>query len=216
MDAVLAEMLKLYELIDYPQANRYELERRINTIIRFASETNSMVALFENLSDKPIYLSDEYRLSVLDKYGVIHPDDCYNVINSLVILLYYIKSRNLNFANYKLIGKYRAKLKGTYFVVIENLRSFESDSKGKPLLYLVMLDIAASQTIPYAVEFKLLNLITGEVIIPSEELYLDNDSVRTSKEIINQFYQADKSDFGQYGGFGLGHEVIKKMMDMLN
>lgn len=181
---VWEELENLYKKFDYTQTDQSTIGQFIEKIKLFGDEINSLLAIYENITNEMIYASDSY----LDFFGddgwsSIHPDDFDAVIRCSVISLNYLRDRGLNGADYKLIRRYRAKVKDKYLVVIENLRAFEFDTVGIPWFSLVMIEIALNQSLPHAVEFKLLNCKTGEIIIPSQKANVVDKPIISEREL---------------------------------
>jgi len=178
------EFENILKCFDYAQTNYSAIEKLIEKIKLFAHETNSLLAIYDNITSEMVYASDSYcDFFGADGWNFIHPDDLDAVMRCSVIALNYLKERGLNGSDYKLIRRYRANVKDKYLVVIENLRAFEFDSAGNPWLSLVMIDIALNQSLPHAVEFKLLNCKTGEIIIPSQKANVVDKPILSEREL---------------------------------
>jgi DNA-binding CsgD family transcriptional regulator len=185
MSSANAELQKIYELYNYSRVEQSDLEKHIDYIKRFASETSSMIAIYEIVTNKRVYVSDDYlnNFGNDSEFDAIHPDDYEAVLYSSAYALQYLHSRNLNIADYRLIRKYRAKMKEEYQVVIEQLRPFAFDNMGNPSLSLVMIDVSPNQSLPHDVEYKMLNIKTSEVIFLSGNSNFGNNQILSAREI---------------------------------
>jgi len=178
------EFENILKYFDYAQTNHSASGKLMEKIKLFAHETDSLLAIYDNITSEMVYASDSYcNFLGGDGWSFVHPDDLDAVMRCSVISLNYLKERGLNGADYKLIRRYRAKVKDKYLVVNENLRAFEFDSVGNPWFSLVMIDIAFNQSLPHTVEFKLLNCKTGEIIIPSQKANVVDKPILSKREL---------------------------------
>lgn len=170
----LEELEDIFKNFDYTQTDCSTIGQFIEKVKLFGYETSSLLAVYENVTNKMVFASDSYcDFFGNDGWSFVHPDDLDAVMRCSLIALNYLKERDLNGADYKLIRRYRAKVKDKYLVVIENLRGFEFDRVGNPWFSLVMIDVALNQSLFHTVEFKLLNCKTGEIIIPLQKVNVD-------------------------------------------
>jgi DNA-binding CsgD family transcriptional regulator len=168
MEPSLIELRKIFRNFNYDFVSKQSLDRHIEYVSLFARETDFAIAIFDNITVSPVYVSPGYRNLFGDRFDTVHPDDFNEVINVSVIALNYLIDNNLNMADFRLIRKCRARVKGQYLVIVEQTRIIEFDPQGIPWLSLSIIDVSPNQHLTGAVEFKLINYVTGEVVLSHE------------------------------------------------
>lgn len=158
------------------------LDKHIETLTRFCAITNSAITVFDNSRRKTVFESEGYQNLFSGEHDAIHPDDQEGVLRSGVIALRYFFDGNKNAVNHRLVRKYRAKIKGEYRVVAEQMQALEFDSKGNVWLSVDLVDISPNQSPPYNVEFKIFNIRTGDVIVPVDE-FIDGKPILSEREV---------------------------------
>lgn len=181
MKELIDEYNKIIDSLRYTETDYTVAEKHIENFSRFAAVTNSALTIFDNVTSKTIYQSDNYRNLFGTKEDIIHPDDLEAVLRSAVIALRYFFIGNKNVANHRLIRKYRAMIKGEYRVVVEQLQPIEFDKNGNVWLSFDVIDIAPNQAPPYLVESKILNFKTGDIITPVDK-YFDGKPILSNRE----------------------------------
>lgn len=182
MEKLIAEFEKLFASQEFTQVDDAIIQKHIENFSTFAKATNSAITIFNNVIGETVYSSNNYRNLFGTEENKIHPDDYEAVLKSAVIALRYFFIGNKNIANHRLIRKYRAKIKGEYRVVIEQLQPLEFDDRGNVWLSFDMVDIAPNQSPPYKVESKILNFKTGDIITPVDD-YFDDKPILSEREI---------------------------------
>lgn len=158
------------------------LDKHIETLTRFCAVTNLAITVFDNHQRKTVFESDGYKNLFGDGQDSIHPDDQVGVLRSGVIALRYFFDGNKNAVHHRLVRKYRAKIKGEYRVVIEQMQVLEFDSKGNVWLSIDFVDVSPNQSSPYNIEFKIFNVRTGDVIAPVDE-FIDGKPILSEREV---------------------------------
>lgn len=181
MKEILNEYHKILASLRYTQTDPALVAKHIETFSHFAATTNSAVTIYNSIAGGTVYMSDNYRNLFGSVEEIIHPDDLEAVLKSAVIALRYFFNGNKNAASHRLIRKYRARIKGEYCVVIEQVQPLESDENGNVWLSYDMIDIAPNQSPPYIVESKILNFRTGDIITPVDD-YFDGKPILSHRE----------------------------------
>lgn len=172
MEDILAEYREFYAFFDYSLVDESAIKRHIDNISSFAEISKSAIAIHDIFSLKTVYTSQNYRdYFGEDDYEAIHPDDYNSVIWSSLVALKYFQKTNKNIIDYKLVRKYRAKIKGNYCVIVEQVQALEFDKNGNVWLSLAMVEISPTQSPPYNFEFKIYNYKTAEIISPDENYF---------------------------------------------
>jgi DNA-binding CsgD family transcriptional regulator len=94
-----------------------------------------------------------------------------------------LTNNKLNIADFVQIFNYRAKVKGEYLVVVSQASVIESDSKGNPLFTMLIVSISPNQNFSGSVQYKLMNVITGEEITPMQEKPVERIHILSSREV---------------------------------
>ncbi|MGL5684055.1 MAG: response regulator transcription factor [Marinifilaceae bacterium] len=184
------EFCTFYSGFDYSEVDLSKIKQHIDNVALFADATNCALAIYDNYSFQPIYMSNEYKHFFHDDIDTTHPDDAELVIRSSVIALQYFSEHNDNIMHHRLIRKYRARIIDKYCVVIEQLRPLELDKYGRAWLSLSMIDIAPEQSPNSTFEFKILNHLTGEIIeLPSKNNILPKMLTNREVEILSLIAQ---------------------------
>lgn len=183
MENPLAEHRRIFRFFNYEYTDSTSLQKHIDNVSRFATETNWPLVIFDNVKNTSVYFSPGYRDLFGENNDEVHPDDYEAVLNCALIVLRYLLNNNLNIADYRLIRKYRAKVKGQYLVVIEQNRVIEFDKLGHPWLSLMLVDISPNQHFTGLVQFQLLNFVTGEVEIPFQNVHDKSSQILSSREL---------------------------------
>lgn len=181
MKEILNEYNKIINSLKFTQTDYTFAQKHIDNFSRFAATTNSAVTIYNSVIGETIYMSENYRNLFGTREDIIHPDDLEAVLKSVVIALRYFFIGNKNVANHRLIRKYRAKIKGEYCVVIEQIQPLEFDENGYVWLSYDMIDISPNQAPPYTVESKILNFKTGDIITPVDN-YFDGKPILSNRE----------------------------------
>lgn len=158
------------------------LEKHIETLNRFADLTSTAITIRDNAARQTVYKSQGYHNLFEDEEDIIHPDDLEGVFRSGTIALRYFFDGNKNAANHRLIRKYRAKVKGEYCVVIEQMQPLEMDANDHVWLSVDFVDISPIQRPPHSVEFKIFNIKTGDIITPVND-YIDGKPILSEREV---------------------------------
>lgn len=182
MNEILNEYNKILDSLRYTQTDQTLITKHIENFSRFAATTNSAVTVYNSILGKTVYMSDNYCNLFGSIDEIIHPDDLEAVLKSAVIALRYFFNGNKNVGNHRLIRKYRAKIKGEYCVVIEQVQPLEFDENDNVWLSYDMIDIAPNQAPPYLVESKILNFKTGDIITPVDD-YFDGKPILSKREV---------------------------------
>lgn len=183
MKDILAEYRKIYKSFDYANVDQSAAHRHIKNISLFADETQNAIAIHDNIEIKPIYTSKLYQEFFGENdWNAIHPDDQKSLLKSSVAALHYFFNGNKNIKDHVLVRKYRAKIKGTYCVIIEQVKALEFDTKGNVWLSLVIVTISPNQSPPYSFESKVFNTKTGDIITPIDE-YFDGSPILSEREL---------------------------------
>ena len=191
MGVIIDEYKKIYEDFDYSDVDLNVINKHINNINGFANSTNSCIAIYDDSINKPIYMSDAYinffndntNSDDHDDLDSIHPEDYESVMKSTVTTLKHFNNPdNGNIRDFILIRKYRAKIKNSFYVIIEKVQPIEFDKKGRVWLSLHNLEISPTQSPPYKFEFKIINNLTGEIISTNDNSIKENTNL-TLREI---------------------------------
>jgi DNA-binding CsgD family transcriptional regulator len=168
MEASLIELKKIFKSFNYEFVSKKALDRHIEYVSLFAKETDFAITIFDNVILLPVYVSPSYMNFFGDQFKEIHPNELNEVMNVSVIAIRYIIDNNLNMADFRLVRKCRAKVKDQYLVVVEQTRIIEFDPQGLPWLSLSIIDVSPDQHLTGVVEFRLINYVTGEVVLSHE------------------------------------------------
>ncbi len=176
-NTVLDVLKEMFSPLDYSTTDQHSVERHINNIELFAKQSHKAIAIYDNKTNQPIYMSETYRNYFGDDIDTVHPHDFEAVYQSSIDTLLYFKNNNIEaqIPMYRLVRKYRAKINNQYTVVIEHVEPIEFDAKGNVWLSRITIDISPIQTPPYNVDFKIINIKTGDIIT------LDYSSQRNRK-----------------------------------
>ncbi|HAC21658.1 MAG TPA: hypothetical protein DCF91_06115 [Porphyromonadaceae bacterium] len=163
---VLDDLIELFSPLDYSTTDQHAAEKHINNIESFAKQSHKAIAIYDNKVNKPIYMSEAYRDYFGDDIDTVHPDDFDAVYQSSIDTLLYFKNNNIEsqIPMHRLVRKYRAKINNKYVVVIEHVEPIEFDAQGNVWLSRITIDISPIQTPPYNVDFKIINIKTGDII----------------------------------------------------
>jgi DNA-binding CsgD family transcriptional regulator len=183
MEPSLIELRKIFKNFNCEFVSKQSLDRHIEYVSLFARETDFAIAIFDNRTVSPVYISPCYRNFFGDQADEIHPNDFNEVMNVSVIVLNYLIDNDLNMADFRLIRKYRAKVKDEYLVVVEQTRAIEFDLRGIPWLSLSIIDVSPDQHLTGAVEYKLINYVTGEVVLAHENGISANNQLLSLREV---------------------------------
>lgn len=166
MSKVLNDLKDMFTTLDYSTVDQHAIEKHVNHIESFIKQSNKAIAIYDNIINRPIYMSETYRNYFDNDIDTIHPDDFDAVYQSSIDTLRYFKDNNIEsqIPQYRLVRKYRAKINNVYRVVIEHIEPLEFDSNGNVWLSQVIIDISPIQTAPYNVDFKIINIKTGDII----------------------------------------------------
>lgn len=183
MEDIFTEYKKLYENFDYSLVDESAKDRHILKISPFAEISNSAIAIHDAFLIKTVYTSQNY----LDYFGendyeAIHPEHRDAVLWSSLVSLKYFQKTNKNIIDYKLIRKYRAKVKENFCMIIEQVQALEFDKNGNVWLSLSIVDISPNQSSPYNFEFKIVNYKTGEIISPQKN-YFELTKILSEREL---------------------------------
>lgn len=182
MKEIIKEYYKILEPLQYIQTDPTVIAKHIENFSNFATTTNRAITIYNSVAGKTVYMSDNYHNLFGTSEEIVHPDDLEAVLKSAVIALRYFFNGNKNVGNHRLIRKYRAKIKGEYCVVIEQIQPLEFDENGNVWLSYDMIDIAPNQTPPFIVESKILNFQTGDIITPVDD-YFKGEAILSKREI---------------------------------
>lgn len=165
-NTILDDLKELFSPLDYSTTDQHAVERHINNIESFAKQSHKAIAIYDNKTNKPIYMSETYRNYFGDDIDTVHPDDFEAVYQSSIDTLLYFKNNNIEaqIPMHRLVRKYRAKINNQYTVVIEHVEPIEFDAQGNVWLSRISIDISPIQTPPYNVDFKIINMKTGNII----------------------------------------------------
>lgn len=176
------EYKKIYASFDYSKVDLSVIAKHIDNVDHYASCTNSAIAIYDNAINRPVYMSEYYRIYFGEDNNSIHPDDYELYYKSSVIAIRYFFNRLNKITDHHLIRKYRSKVRNQYRVVNEQLLPIGIDSDGVVWLSLIIIDIATSQSPPFKFESKILNYKTGDTITPVDD-YFDGKPILTNREI---------------------------------
>ena len=173
----------MYESFDYANVDQSSLKRHIDTISLFAEKTNNALAIYDNITMQAVYKSDLYR----DFFGendwdAIHSDDYEAIVKSAIIAFRYFFNGKKNIKEHRLIRRYRAKVKGEFCFIVEQVSALEFDTKGNVWLSLVMIHISPTQSSSHGFEFKIFNVKTGDIITPVSD-YIDGKPILSEREL---------------------------------
>lgn len=163
------------------QVSNAVIEKHIRTFTRFAETTQSAITIFDNITRKTIFRSANYLNLFGTEENKIHPEDYEAVFRGAIIALRYFFNGNKNAGNHRLIRKYRAKVKGEYRTVTEQVQPLEIDAAGNVLLSFDITELALHQSPPYHVESRILNFKTGDIITPVDD-YFDDKPILSERE----------------------------------
>lgn len=182
MNKLIAEYNKLLSSLQFVPVEQAVIEKHIHNFSSFAEVTNAAITIHNDMTGATIYMSGNYKHLFGTEENKIHPDDYEAVLKGALIALRYFFIGNKNVANHRLIRKYRAKVRGEYRVVIEQIQPLVIDENGNVCLSFDILDLAPNQLPPYIVESKILNFKTGDMITPVDE-HLCGKPVLSNREI---------------------------------
>ncbi|MGL4779594.1 MAG: response regulator transcription factor [Bacteroidales bacterium] len=181
MSKIADEYLKIYESFDYKYFDQKLIDKHINLVASFAEETQSIIAIYDNVSNVSVYSSSYYQHYFYNDWECVHPDDLDDVIRSSVIALRYFFKSPRQIVDHRLIRRYRVKIFEDYKVIIENVRPLAIDPDGHVWLSLVSIDIAPNQQVSNKVEFSIFNYKTGDIIKPVDN-YFDGEPILSRRE----------------------------------
>ena len=178
----LEEYFKIFSNSDYNNVDIDSLQKHIDKISVFAENTHTAVSIYDNYINRPVYMSEEYRLFFGEDIDTVHPEDAEKIYRSSVIAMRYFFNGNGNIKDHRLIRKYRARVNNEYLVVVEQLLPLEIDKLGNVWLSLVIVEVSPSQSPPFTFEFKIFNQKTCDIITPVDSLF-DGKQILTEREI---------------------------------
>lgn len=181
MSKIADEYLKIYESFDYKYFDQELVVKHINLVASFAEETQSMIAIYDNVSNTPAYTSYYYQHYFYNDWECVHPNDLEDVIRSSVIALRYFFKSPRQISDHRLIRRYRMKIFEEYKVIIESVRPLAIDPDGHVWLSLVSIDIAPNQQVSNKVEFSIFNYKTGDIIKPVDH-YFNGEPILSKRE----------------------------------
>lgn len=166
MDELLKEYHRLTASLRHLPNNEAKVAQHVALFASFADSTGSAMTIYNSVIGKTVYRSANY----LNLFGaaeeIIHPDDLREVLRGAVVALQYFSTQPQRVGSHRLIRKYRARVKGEYCVVIEQVQPLEYDEQGCVWLSYDVITVAPHQQPPYVVDFQLINFETGEIITP--------------------------------------------------
>lgn len=182
MSNVFEEYKRIYETFNPENYDQRLVDKHIKDIEGYAEKTQSMIAIYNNVSDITVYASKYYQEYFSSEWEGVHPDDHEAIVKSSVIALRYFFRTKAQIRDHRLIRRYRFKIFGEYKVVIEQNRPLEIDSDGCVWLSLITIDIAPNQSPPHRVDYKIFNYKTADIIAPVDT-YLDGEPILSKREI---------------------------------
>lgn len=182
MELLLEEFDKILDNQCFEKLDYSILKKHISILNSFSELVSSAITIQDFFKRDVVYKSRGYYNLFGEEDNPIHPEDYEGVFRSGVIALRYFFKGNINAADHRLVRKYRAKVKGEYCVVIEQMQALEFDAKGNIWLSIDFVDISPNQSPPYNVEFKIFNMKTGDIISPVDE-YIDGKPILSEREV---------------------------------
>lgn len=181
MNKLIAEYEKLMVSLHAEQVEDEVIRKHVDHFARFAEVTQSAVTIFDNITRRTIYQSESYLNLFGAEENKIHPDDYEAVFRGAIIAMRYFFNGNKNVRSHRLLRKYRAKVKGEYRVVTEQVQPLEIDAEGNVLLSFDVVELAPNQSPPHIVESRILNFKTGDIITPIDD-WLDGKPILSERE----------------------------------
>lgn len=183
------EYMRLFSSMDIKEDNvDYAIaDRHIENLEASPYLKTTAVAIFDNCRRNHLYESEYHRHIFMDEDGIyrdmqIHPDDIDAVIKNAISVLRHVFKKETPIANSKLIRQYRVRINGMYKRITEEMQIIENDKSGTPWLSMSIVNISPDQEEPFIVKSQLIDLKTGDVFTPLDEMY-DHDTILTPREL---------------------------------
>lgn len=176
------EHKKLYANFDYSEFDISVIQKHIDAIEPFIEMSNLAVCIYDNVIDKPVYMSEYYLEYYGEDWECIHPDDYEPYVRSAVIAIRYFFNTEQKVIDHRLLRRYRAMIKDRYLIVNEQLIPLEVNSKNQVWLALVIIEISTVQALQYKFEYKILNYKTTELISPYDDFF-EGKPILSNREI---------------------------------
>lgn len=182
MNLTSDEYKKSYDRFDYSQIDLSVIQKHIDAIEPFIEISHLAISIYDTIVNKPVYMSEYYQAYFENDWESVHPDDIEPYMRSSVIAIRYFFNTKEKVSDYRLLRKYRVKVKEKYLIVDEELIPLETDINDKVWLALIIMNISTSQPQQYKFDFKILNYKTAELISPADDCF-DGKPILSNREI---------------------------------